>query len=144
MSIICVADGVFLFKQKTAYEMRISDWSSDVCSSDLTRSHFRQRVFGGMAQSFEVRDIEEPGIAFDGVDKAKDCIETRGIFGIGFPGDKLTFARFQHLARFRDEFSPQVIHCPQSPETAPTLCRMMVNESSPETTKIGKAAGRER
>src|SRR3546814_10600189 len=28
---------VFFFKQKTAYEMRISDWSSDVCSSDLTR-----------------------------------------------------------------------------------------------------------
>src|SRR3546814_8815592 len=27
--------GVFFFKQKTAYEMRISDWSSDVCSSDL-------------------------------------------------------------------------------------------------------------
>src|SRR3546814_5140442 len=33
-------DGViffFFFKQKTAYEMRISDWSSDVCSSDLFR-----------------------------------------------------------------------------------------------------------
>src|SRR3546814_15243226 len=32
---------IFLFKQKTAYEMRISDWSSDVCSSDLatTQSH---------------------------------------------------------------------------------------------------------
>src|SRR3546814_20699497 len=28
---------VLFFKQKTAYEMRISDWSSDVCSSDLTR-----------------------------------------------------------------------------------------------------------
>src|SRR3546814_19910463 len=28
-------DFVFFFKQKTAYEMRISDWSSDVCSSDL-------------------------------------------------------------------------------------------------------------
>src|SRR3546814_8750135 len=27
--------GCFFFKQKTAYEMRISDWSSDVCSSDL-------------------------------------------------------------------------------------------------------------
>src|SRR3546814_4779139 len=27
--------GFFVFKQKTAYEMRISDWSSDVCSSDL-------------------------------------------------------------------------------------------------------------
>src|SRR3546814_1675525 len=31
--IMCV--NVFFFKQKTAYEMRISDWSSDVCSSDL-------------------------------------------------------------------------------------------------------------
>src|SRR3546814_14816113 len=28
----------FFFKQKTAYEMRISDWSSDVCSSDLWRA----------------------------------------------------------------------------------------------------------
>src|SRR3546814_11354446 len=28
----------FFFKQKTAYEMRISDWSSDVCSSDLCRA----------------------------------------------------------------------------------------------------------
>src|SRR3546814_1341122 len=30
-----VLNYVFFFKQKTAYEMRISDWSSDVCSSDL-------------------------------------------------------------------------------------------------------------
>src|SRR3546814_1804749 len=33
---VCVLHVVFFFfKQKTAYEMRISDWSSDVCSSDL-------------------------------------------------------------------------------------------------------------
>src|SRR3546814_1514179 len=32
----CVCCFVFFFKQKTAYEMRISDWSSDVCSSDLS------------------------------------------------------------------------------------------------------------
>src|SRR3546814_1415412 len=32
----CDYDLVFFFKQKTAYEMRISDWSSDVCSSDLS------------------------------------------------------------------------------------------------------------
>src|SRR3546814_7780719 len=32
---------IFFFKQKTAYELRISDWSSDVCSSDLgRRAHF--------------------------------------------------------------------------------------------------------
>src|SRR3546814_5564396 len=33
MTVYCI----FFFKQKTAYEMRISDWSSDVCSSDLER-----------------------------------------------------------------------------------------------------------
>src|SRR3546814_2668385 len=33
---------VFFFKQKTAYEMRISDWSSDVCSSDLLPDRFTQ------------------------------------------------------------------------------------------------------
>src|SRR3546814_5710238 len=42
MLVLCILFGVtccflffFFFKQKTAYEMRISDWSSDVCSSDL-------------------------------------------------------------------------------------------------------------
>src|SRR3546814_8313861 len=33
--ILCSKYFVFFYKQKTAYEMRISDWSSDVCSSDL-------------------------------------------------------------------------------------------------------------
>src|SRR3546814_9040124 len=32
---MCVYSCVFFFEQKTSYEMRISDWSSDVCSSDL-------------------------------------------------------------------------------------------------------------
>src|SRR3546814_8962996 len=35
---VCVV--FFFFKQKTAYEMRISDWSSDVCSSDLLFEKF--------------------------------------------------------------------------------------------------------
>src|SRR3546814_19221642 len=34
----CYSFNFFFFKQKTAYEMRISDWSSDVCSSDLLRA----------------------------------------------------------------------------------------------------------
>src|SRR3546814_3327429 len=33
----------FVFKQKTAYEMRISDWSSDVCSSDLL-GHYSEGI----------------------------------------------------------------------------------------------------
>src|SRR3546814_9028290 len=43
---------LFFFKQKTAYEMRISDWSSDVCSSDLEES------LGPIAQEH----LEEPMI----------------------------------------------------------------------------------
>src|SRR3546814_2210518 len=35
---------VFFFKQKTAYEMRISDWSSDVCSSDLAAQEFAAAI----------------------------------------------------------------------------------------------------
>src|SRR3546814_7642096 len=38
---ICV---FFFFKQKTAYEMRISDWSSDVCSSDLQAAAEGRRI----------------------------------------------------------------------------------------------------
>src|SRR3546814_10611906 len=35
----------FFFKQKTAYEMRISDWSSDVCSSDLPMPIMAARLY---------------------------------------------------------------------------------------------------
>src|SRR3546814_10471974 len=42
----------FFFKQKTAYEMRISDWSSDVCSSDLTPSRrTAARISPGSAET---------------------------------------------------------------------------------------------
>src|SRR3546814_10466575 len=36
---IVLAMCLFLFKQKTAYDMRMSDWSSDVCSADLSPNH---------------------------------------------------------------------------------------------------------
>src|SRR3546814_9283986 len=42
----------FCFKQKTAYYMRISDWSSDVCSSDLIYKGTVQRVLPGMQAAF--------------------------------------------------------------------------------------------
>src|SRR3546814_3446994 len=49
---ICVCC-FFFFKQKTAYEMRISDWSSDVCSSDLFHGRTHSMVSGGrMAHRF--------------------------------------------------------------------------------------------
>src|SRR3546814_19945248 len=44
---------IFFFKQKTAYEMRISDWSSDVCSSDL-----EEVDFGESGRKLKIRNIE--------------------------------------------------------------------------------------
>src|SRR3546814_1480214 len=38
--VILFVSSFFFFKQKTAYEMRISDWSSDVCSSDLPANYY--------------------------------------------------------------------------------------------------------
>src|SRR3546814_1499024 len=62
---------LFFFKQKTEYEMRICDWSSDVCSSDLAMAHTRtrnldvQRVLGwagiGIGGEVEVENGEVVG-----------------------------------------------------------------------------------
>src|SRR3546814_20464597 len=51
------------FKQKTAYEMRISDWSSDVCSSDLVER-------GEVDQRLEHQRVEAVRVAGDGVARA--------------------------------------------------------------------------
>src|SRR3546814_2291068 len=54
----------FFFKQKTAYELRISDWSSDVCSSDLRQSlHDAQQKYNrrcGIADRRRRRDETDP------------------------------------------------------------------------------------
>src|SRR3546814_14076296 len=54
----------FFFKQKTAYEMRISDWSSDVCSSDLfIVSLVRVRVKIGKTGHMQLVIVESPAKA---------------------------------------------------------------------------------
>src|SRR3546814_7153357 len=45
----------FFFKQKTAYEMRISDWSSDVCSSDRVVRRFLRNPGHHLGQSHDAR-----------------------------------------------------------------------------------------
>src|SRR3546814_3965369 len=47
---MCVCS-FFFFKQKTAYEMRISDWSSDVCSSDLITHRFVDKTLDFVERS---------------------------------------------------------------------------------------------
>src|SRR3546814_16980618 len=46
----------FFFKQKTAYEMRISDWSSDVCSSDLEKGPRERNYVGRISARFAASD----------------------------------------------------------------------------------------
>src|SRR3546814_4438026 len=71
--IVCYVDGCdrsmsarlcdvmfFFFKQKTAYEMRISDWSSDVCSSDLGRVDDRA-LFRSLDHTVTLRAEERVG-----------------------------------------------------------------------------------
>src|SRR3546814_9872035 len=52
---------VFFFKQKTAYEMRISDWSSDVCSSDLDFSPCLLQLLSPRAPSEAKMTEDETG-----------------------------------------------------------------------------------
>src|SRR3546814_6932966 len=52
---------VFFFKQKTAYELRISDWSSDVCSSDLEGLCRRKPVAADLSPPPQPSPIEGEG-----------------------------------------------------------------------------------
>src|SRR3546814_5090909 len=52
----------FFFKQKTAYEMRISDWSSDVCSSDLRPLRVHGEASGSELTERVVELLEQVGL----------------------------------------------------------------------------------
>src|SRR3546814_6624278 len=98
---------VFFFKQKTAYEMRISDWSSDVCSSDLSspRSqrgkavvedhiHDGSRVarivgksFLGSAEAIEIiADQRHEPVIFG----ARDCDQAALVFNLAWKMSQLS------------------------------------------------------
>src|SRR3546814_21071595 len=54
---------LFLFKEKTVYDRRISDWSSDVCSSDLAGDRLADRAGHGLSAASQMggRDTAESG-----------------------------------------------------------------------------------
>src|SRR3546814_9751437 len=69
------------FKQKSAYEMRISDWSSDVCSSDLgNRTGDRSRQAGGKSGSSRNRGGKADGVGRRSVRPAgaRDALSLEG------------------------------------------------------------------
>src|SRR3546814_3668234 len=69
--VVCVCV-ILLFKQKTAYEMRISDWSSDVCSSDLTGGPSAARADIGHHRHRRTQDLPDD-VAHRAVEAAR-CV----------------------------------------------------------------------
>src|SRR3546814_1510692 len=76
MFVYCVC---FFFKQKTAYELRISDWSSDVCSSDLDHLFDFGRQFGGGIAGLFQRDLHGAAAAQFAAAHAEDAVGTAAI-----------------------------------------------------------------
>src|SRR3546814_7748168 len=79
--LVRMSDDFFFFKQKTAYEMRISDWSSDVCSSDL--QFLKVRLF-----RFRYDDRSTEQRVAQAVTLTRPCypiIDDVGIYGAIFP-----------------------------------------------------------
>src|SRR3546814_1680129 len=83
---ICSFSIFFFFKQKTAYEMRISDWSSDVCSSDLlfgeTPAQFRaSRNWAGVSPKrwrhrFKESHVSRRRVRSEERRVGKECVST--------------------------------------------------------------------
>src|SRR3546814_17114732 len=93
---------MFFFKQKTAYEMRISDWSSDVCSSDLIALKSGEawfQVAKDRARPFvvEIGDVRvrAVGTAFSVRREAHgvDVQGTEGVVGVWRVGDEANIRR---------------------------------------------------
>src|SRR3546814_5455048 len=75
---------IFFFKQKTAYEMRISDWSSDVCSSDLRQEMDQPRL-----------DVEAALVALLAGDRSRQV--GGAVIGLLARDDALLFRPAQHV-----------------------------------------------
>src|SRR3546814_7227225 len=72
---------VFFFKQKTAYEVRISDWSSDVCSSDLLEERQiapAQGLHDGIGGGFRLATVLGAGLGL-GLGRGRHGDPARGI-----------------------------------------------------------------
>src|SRR3546814_894301 len=110
----------FFFKQKTAYEMRISDWSSDVCSSDL----LGVLVVVRLHHALEFRS----GVANDGLatalDRLADTIQLQGVL------DR-RIQRLDHLVR-------RILRCKQSD---PGTQLISLNAGLGDGWNIGQALG---
>src|SRR3546814_3342670 len=92
----------FFFKQKTAYEMRISDWSSDVCSSDLHAHHHHVGELALFVRHVAQVLRGDPDLA-DDLGGGKVAVET-----LGGGGTELAVERAAHLRGHAQRAAPLV------------------------------------
>src|SRR3546814_20969725 len=91
----------FCFKQKTAYEMRISDWSSDVCSSDLRARELAATIASRAPIAAETAKLNLRAAVSMPLDKAMEY--ERDLQAICFPNDDAQEVR----AAFTQKRTPQ-------------------------------------
>src|SRR3546814_3233500 len=89
----CIEIRDVIFKQKTAYEVRISDWGSDVCSSDL----------------------EEAASTPDRVDESGEPVQQLRIGRIERQPIEVSVEGGDTADRFGQKFLKQIVHCPDNP-----------------------------
>src|SRR3546814_517565 len=136
-----------LFKQKTAYEMRISDWSSDVCSSDLLDARHgtpRVEVIESLARGLQIAlGIGERGPDHDhGGDAGKDKPSHALSWGVGSQSYLAGIVRSNGVAaagRRAESLAVVKFHRPGQVVQRPRARRSDVAESLIEPVRIEEA-----
>src|SRR3546814_8712944 len=96
---------VFFFKQKTAYEMRISDWSSDVCSSDLAGVVVQAE---GVVQAQRLQAAQ--GVAFGGGGEDVVVVPDGRVVHVAVVGGDVEVAQHHQPRVHRDLGREPVVH----------------------------------
>src|SRR3546814_21086852 len=93
----------FFFKQKTAYEMRISDWSSDVCSSDLQQLAAAEGPASALDADAVVAEQPIFDLAVDHGDAGVDLLALRDLSRRRLEPDQIVEAERRRQPRPRTE-----------------------------------------
>src|SRR3546814_4948235 len=121
----------FFFKQKTAYEMRISDWSSDVCSSDLVaageweRARDMDAAMNSRSEKLTIRDARVV-VTCPGRNFVTLVIETdQGVTGIG---DATLNGRELAVASYLSDHEIGRAHVCTQVTNAHIVCRLLLDK----------------
>src|SRR3546814_12659318 len=117
---------LFFFKQRAAYGMRISDWSSDVCSSDLPGQRIAEPAQPGPRQAAERggEQVEQPGGETGHTGECSERMRSTraGALNVTCGGNdsaKATLPTHPRTAPLRTPRTPTAPHTPHPPHTTP-------------------------